>query len=81
MEKIFDPYFTTNPRGNDLGLAISRSIIKNHGGHSTAASEVGVGTTFYMWLPAAQKEAVTEDPDEMAKGNERTLLTDDMRVS
>jgi len=56
ISKIFDPYFTTKHAGSGLGLAISYSIVKNHGGHITVASELGVGTTFHVYLPASEKE-------------------------
>ena len=50
-QKIFDPYFTTKPYGNGLGLATTYSIIRNHGGHITVASTPGKGTTF-IYLPS-----------------------------
>ncbi len=53
LDKIFDPYFTTKDGGNGLGLATAYSIIKNHEGHITVESEVGVGTCFHVFLPAA----------------------------
>lgn len=51
-EMIFDPYFTTKEFGNGLGLATSYSIINKHGGNIWFESEVGKGTTFYIYLPA-----------------------------
>jgi two-component system cell cycle sensor histidine kinase/response regulator CckA len=52
LNKIFDPYFTTKERGSGLGLATSYSIVTNHGGLIDAKSEVGKGTTFFVYLPA-----------------------------
>jgi PAS domain S-box-containing protein len=52
FDKIFEPYFTTKGKGSGLGLATSFSIIKNHGGTITFESELGVGTAFYVYLPA-----------------------------
>jgi PAS domain S-box-containing protein len=52
LKKIFDPYFTTKPAGNGLGLASVQSIIKKHGGHIGATSETGSGTTFTIHLPS-----------------------------
>src|SRR5207253_6648355 len=53
MKRIFDPYFTTKPKGSGLGLATAYSIIKNHNGLMMVESEVHVGTTFTIYLPAA----------------------------
>ena len=50
---IFDPYFTTKQEGSGLGLATTYSIIKKHGGHITVESQLGVGTTFHIYLPAS----------------------------
>lgn len=54
--KIFDPYFTTKPAASGLGLAISYSIVKKHGGllHLEAASSEG--STFAFYLKAAEKK-------------------------
>lgn len=51
LKKIFDPYFTTKPTGNGLGLATVYSIVKNHGGAVTVDSTINVGTTFSIYLP------------------------------
>ncbi|NTV50218.1 MAG: PAS domain S-box protein [Geobacteraceae bacterium] len=52
LKKIFDPYFTTKPAGNGLGLASVHSIIYRHGGHIGAISVIGSGTTFTIHLPS-----------------------------
>ncbi|HXX54111.1 MAG TPA: PAS domain S-box protein [Thermodesulfovibrionales bacterium] len=52
LQKIFDPYFTTKEKGSGLGLATSYSIIRNHGGIIHVTSELGKGTTFFIYLPA-----------------------------
>lgn len=51
--KLFEPFVTTKPEGKGvgLGLAISRSIIERHHGSIEVESEVGRGTTFYIFLP------------------------------
>ena len=54
LARIFDPYFTTKQKGSGLGLATVHSIVKKHGGHVTAESTPGRGTTFRIWLPAAE---------------------------
>ncbi len=51
LERIFDPFFSTRPDGNGLGLAISHQIIHDHRGFITVESEVGKGTSFKIHLP------------------------------
>lgn len=56
LPHIFDPFFSTKGvSGTGLGLSVSYSIIKNHGGNIRVESEVGVGTTFTIELPAFEK--------------------------
>ena len=54
LQRIFDPYFTTKKHGSGLGLATVHSIVKKHFGHISAESVMGQGTTFRIWLPAAE---------------------------
>lgn len=53
LPHIFDTYFTTKPpgEGTGLGLPIALDMVRGHGGKISAASEVGVGTTFTVALP------------------------------
>ena len=57
LSRIFDPYFTTKDDGNGLGLATVYSVIRNHEGHITVESEIGVGTRFRFYLPGCGEEA------------------------
>ena len=52
LQRVFDPYFTTKQAGSGLGLATAYSIVKRHDGYITVESQMGVGTTFYTFLPA-----------------------------
>ncbi|RUL86963.1 two-component system sensor histidine kinase NtrB [Tautonia sociabilis] len=51
--RIFDPFFSTRPRGTGLGLPMTRRILLAHGGSITLDSEPGKGTQFSILLPAA----------------------------
>jgi PAS domain S-box-containing protein len=51
IEYIFDPFFSRNPYGVGLGLAVVHSIIEEHGGRIAVSSELGSGTTFRLDLP------------------------------
>jgi PAS domain S-box-containing protein len=78
LKKIFDPYFTTKPKGSGLGLATSYSIVKNHDGLITVESKVGVGSIFAIYLPATDKQVAFERArSEPAKGKGRILALDD----
>jgi hypothetical protein len=51
MSQLFEPFFTTRPSGNGLGLATASEIIRGHGGAINVKSEPNVGSCFEAWLP------------------------------
>lgn len=84
--RIFEPFFTTkqNGKGTGLGLAVTYSIVKNHGGWINIYSEPGMGTEFKIYLPILKEDDkiaadIKEIPfkKELPKGTETILLVDD----
>ena len=85
QRKIFEPFFTTKPlkRGTGMGLAMVYGIVENHGGEVTFTSEVGKGTTFNLFFPAAdaaKKMHVVSREKEVIKGQGRILVVDDNEI-
>lgn len=50
QQKLFEPYFTSKPKGNGLGMTNTQNIILNHNGSISVESTPGVGTTFIIAL-------------------------------
>jgi signal transduction histidine kinase len=52
--RLFHPFFSTKPNGNGLGLAVSRNIVREHGGQIDVLPNNGRGTAFQVVLPRAE---------------------------
>jgi signal transduction histidine kinase len=61
MAKIFEPFFSTKPKGTGLGLAVSYAIVKNHQGDINAVSKPGEGTRFVLEFPIMETSPQPED--------------------
>jgi signal transduction histidine kinase len=65
LERIFEPFYTRKEEGTGLGLSITRQIVLEHNGTIQVKSEVGQGSCFSVFLPAAEAEQrPTAEPSE-----------------
>jgi signal transduction histidine kinase len=54
VQRLFEPFYTTKPGGLGMGLSISQTIIRAHGGTMEVSNNQGGGATFAFTLPAHQ---------------------------
>jgi PAS domain S-box-containing protein len=85
LERMFDPFFTTKGVGDGtgLGLALVHGIVADFGGVIDVATQLGVGTTFTIWLPAVSQLPTlpVEPAAELPRGNgEIIMIVDDERA-
>ena len=82
LDRIFEPFFTTKPvgQGTGMGLAVAHGIVRAMGGEVRVWSELGAGTRFDVYFPAAEN-ATVERPQPIATplttGQGRVLVVDD----
>jgi PAS domain S-box-containing protein len=83
LPHIFEPFFTTKGVGKStgLGLATVHGIVEQHQGWVEVSSQLGVGSTFKVFLPAIEAPALTvpDPPVELKSpgGTETILLVED----
>lgn len=79
LKRVFDPYFTTKPKGSGLGLAVAYSVVMKHEGAIEVASRPGEGSTFTVYLPATHEAVVPEEDrtPTVRRGRGRVLVMDD----
>ena len=85
LKRMFDPFFTTKRVGDGtgLGLALVHGIVADFGGVIDVATQLGVGSSFAVWLPAAGPvpRLLVEPAGELPRGNGETIMiVDDERA-
>jgi signal transduction histidine kinase/ligand-binding sensor domain-containing protein/CheY-like chemotaxis protein len=81
-DRVFEPFFTTKEQGKGTGLGLSTvyGSVKQSGGFVAVESELGVGSTFSVYLPRTEESDETRtasDIDALLSGSETVLLVED----
>ncbi|HSN27084.1 MAG TPA: PAS domain S-box protein, partial [Kofleriaceae bacterium] len=77
IPRIFEPFYTTKPRGEGtgLGLAIVFGVVNQHAGYLSVDSQLGRGATFEVFLPLVDDDApLAESDGAVARGRGETIL-------
>ena len=65
LPKIFEPFFSTKPKGTGLGLAVTFGIVQKHGGQIHVESQPGLGTGMFLDFPVHTEDPVAEDQEPL----------------
>ena len=83
-DRIFEPFFTTKDqgKGTGLGLAMVYAFVKRSNGYIKCDSEVGIGTTFHIYLPKKEGAELSaqvgaKKKEHVPYGEETVLIVDD----
>ena len=83
IAKIFDPFYSTKPTGQGLGLAASLGIVRSHAGAIIVNSKPMVGTTFEVVIPIAEP-ALKRQPEDatstVSKGQMVLMIDDEPQI-
>lgn len=84
LERLYEPFFTTKAKGKGtgLGLAMVYGFVNRSGGYIKVYSELGIGTTFKIYLPRTSEQATSAETrtrtiTELPTGSETLLVVDD----
>ncbi|MGB1252225.1 MAG: response regulator [Candidatus Promineifilaceae bacterium] len=78
LGSIFDPYFSTKPEGQGLGLSATLGIIRSHNGGIQVVSELHNGTQFDFWLPAMETTIIeAQNGNSIGEVSSMVMIVDD----